>query len=237
MIRQAPTGRKREGGRATNASQLPLELPLQDSHRRDDLAVGAANALATQMIDAWPDWPGSLLLLVGPAGTGKTHLARIWAERAEALIMDAGALQAGSPAPGRRIVIEDARPGAIDDTMLFATLNHVRAHGGHALITSRLLPGQWGVSLPDLASRLRAAQLARLSEPDDALLGQVIVKLFSDRQLGVDPGVVDYLVARMERSLEAAGRIVAEIDREALARNAGVSKRLAAAALEKLESG
>jgi chromosomal replication initiation ATPase DnaA len=134
----------------------------------------------------------------------------------------------------QNVVLEDADRGAIPETALFHLINHLRATGGHCLITSRLWPNTWQVELPDLASRLRAAQLVELSEPDDDLLRQVIVKLFADRQIAIDPGVVDYLVTRMERSLDAAGRLVAEMDHEALARGARLTRVVAATALKRL---
>ena len=213
--------------------QLPLELPFSSADARDDLIVSTANAQAVELLDSWPDWPGNTVILHGPVGTGKSHMARIWAAQAGAETLDAATLAAFEPGDANCFAIEDLGRGALDEKALFHLLNHVRAHGGHCLITSREPPNDWGVALPDLASRLRAANLVEISAPDDNLLRQVIVKLFSDRQLAVDPGVVDYLVTRMERSLGAAGVLVDEIDREALARRSRVTRPLASLALQK----
>lgn len=217
--------------------QIPLELPAHRAHERDDLIVGASNALAVDLLDAWPDWPGNSVILAGPIGSGKTHLAQIWAENADAQIVSMAQLSLATMPETECLVLEDAEAGSIDETALFAVLNHARTQGGCCLITSRSFPQAWGIDLPDLNSRLRAAQLVELGEPDDLLLRQVIVKLFADRQLTVSPRVIDYLVARMERSLGAANALVDEIDREALSRKGPVTRQVAAQALERLSMG
>ncbi|MEC9344189.1 MAG: hypothetical protein VYD64_10140 [Pseudomonadota bacterium] len=216
--------------------QIPLDLPVDAARARDDLIASPANRQAIEFIDAWPDWPGPVAVLAGPVGSGKSHMAGIWAERAGAHVVDMSGLEEPGTATGEwsAVVLEDARPGGIPETALFHLINHLRATGGHCLITSREWPTAWRVALPDLASRLRAAQLVELAEPDDELLRQVIVKLFADRQIVIDPGVVEYLATRMERSLGAAGRLVAEIDREALSRNIRPSRSVAATALKRL---
>jgi chromosomal replication initiation ATPase DnaA len=220
----------------TRANQIPLDLPVSSAEARDDLIVSPANAFAVDFLDAWPAWPGSLAILCGPPGSGKTHMARIWAARSGALTIPVAGLARfeHEPVPASNIVVDDASAGTVRETALFHLLNHVRAANRHCLITARRLPSAWGVALPDLVSRLRSAQLVELAEPDDALLSQVMVKLFADRQIAVDPGVIDYVVKRMERSLAAAGALVAEMDREALARNRRVTRAIAANALEKI---
>lgn len=212
-------------------SQLPLELPVEPAQERDDLIVSRANALAVDLIDSWPRWPGSVVVLAGPPGSGKSHLARAWSAMSGAQVMEMAALDADTPPPGARLVLEDAAAGAIPEHALFHVLNHVRAEGGHCIITSRQWPAQWGVTLPDLASRLRASQVVELAEPDDALLCAVMVKLFADRQVAAPPQVISFLAARMERSLEAAQRIVAGIDRLALARGGRITRNIAAEVL------
>lgn len=216
-----------------NPRQIPLDLPVASSDAREDLVVSQANSVAVQLIETWPQWPGNLVVLAGPVGSGKSHLAGIWARLAGAPVMAMASLDAARPPEAPNLVLEDAEPGAIDERALFHLINHVRAQNGHCLVTSRLWPSQWKIALPDLSSRLKAAQLVELLEPDDILLHKVIFKLFADRQLAFDPGVVDYLVTRMERSLDAANRIVAEIDREAMARNSRITRNVVSAALRK----
>ena len=212
-------------------SQLPLELPVEAAQERDDLIVSRANALAVDLIDSWPRWPGSVVVLAGPPGSGKSHLARAWSVMSGAQVMEMAALDTASPPPGARLVLEDAAAGMIPEQALFHVLNHVRSEGGHCIITSRQWPSQWGVTLPDLASRLRASQLVELAEPDDALLCAVLVKLFADRQVAAPPQVISFLSARMERSLDAAQRIVAGIDRLALARGGRITRNIASEVL------
>lgn len=218
-------------------SQIPLELPVSSADSRDDLIVGTANRLAAELIDAWPGWPGAVVVMSGPPGSGKSHMARVWAKAAGASVIRMGDISPQTPPAAGHLIIEDAEPGEIDETALFHLLNHMRAENHHCLITSRYLPAEWNVMLPDLKSRLGAAQLVALQAPDDAMLRMIIVKLFADRQLGPDPGVIEYLVSRMERSLEAATRLVGEIDRESLARGKRITRVVAAAALENLDMG
>lgn len=215
-----------------NLRQIPLELPVESALDRDDLIVSQANALAVGLIDSWPRWPGPVVVLVGPAGSGKSHLARVWCEESGAALVSMADLDATAPPQSVCLAIEDACPDAVPEQALFHILNHVRAEGGHCLITARRRPAGWNVRLPDLASRLRAAQIVELGEPDDALLAAVLVKLFADRQVAVAPSIIAYVVSRMERSLEAAGRLVAAMDRDALSRGGRITRSVAARALE-----
>jgi len=221
----------------TALRQLPLDLPHAGSRGREDLVVGRANAQAVELIDAWPDWPGPAVLLVGPPGSGKSHIASAWAQASGAMVVQAASIANALPPRAAAYLVEDAGPGAVDEQALFHLLNHVRAERGHCLIVARTRPGEWGLTLPDLASRLRAAPMVEMREPDDALLRAVIVKLYADRQVEPAPAVVDYMVSRMERSLAAANALVAAIDAEALARKCRVTRPLAAAVMAGLEVG
>jgi chromosomal replication initiation ATPase DnaA len=209
--------------------QLALDLPHAASFRRDDFLPSAANETALAMIDAWPRWPHRVAAIVGPAGSGKSHLAAIWAERAGARIEAAHALgRADVPrlATGA-LVLEDVEQGGVDEAALFHLLNLAKEEDCYVLLTAaRRLDS--GFALADLASRLRAVPVAALAPPDDALLAAVLVKLFADRQLTVGEGVVSYLVPRMERSLAAARALVARLDRAALSRGRAVTRQLAA---------
>ncbi len=222
------------------SGQLPLDLSQEPSVQREDIAESAANALAISMVDAWPDWPGHAVVLAGPVGSGKSHIAKAWISMAGGLVCEASGLQARLPEiqeniiGGSSVVIEDAGNGKFDETSLFHLLNTVRQEGRHCLITSRTWPLEWGVELADLLSRLRAAQVIEISEPDDDLLKQVMFKLFADRQLSADERVIDYCVLRMERSLGSAARLVATIDEMALSRKSEITRRLASEALATL---
>jgi len=215
-------------------TQLPLALPHAPSLGREDFMPGASNLAALRLVEAWPDWPSPVVLLSGPEGSGKTHLAHIWAARAGAPIVEAAALWAEDfmPfAPGRALVLEDVDAEAVPEAALFHLFNSVREQGGSLFVTSQLPAEDWHVELKDLRSRLRLATPMALGAPEDALLRQVLVKLFADRQLLVDKPVIDFLVARMERSLSAAGRLVDALDRAALAAGRRVTRPMAAGIL------
>ena len=233
----SPPKQKPISDKAERPSQLALELPVERAVSRDDLLESAANRLAVDLIDDWPDWPSHVVVLAGPVGSGKSHLAAVWAQQAGAAILPAAELgrHPGIAAEGN-LVLEDAGPGTLDEEALFHAFNQMMAAGHYLLVTSRSFPSAWMVQLKDLQSRLRLAHLVELSEPDDELLSAIIVKLFADRQLEVSPQMVSYLVARMERSMEAAGRLVAWLDREALARGSRINRSLAAEALAAMET-
>lgn len=218
-----------------HAEQLPLDLPLQSAQERDDLVVGQSNMLAVNWIDAWPEWPGAVTILAGPVGCGKTHLAKVWAERSGAsIILPSTDPDAPPPENMGAIVVENMVQGAFSESWLFHLFNAVRQQGGSLLLTSRRWPGDWGVALPDLRSRLKTAHLLEISEPDDVLLRGVLAKLFADRQIIVSPQVVEYIALRMERSLKAAAAIVDELDRLSIANKKAVTKSLAAQGLTAL---
>lgn len=219
--------------------QLPLDLSHAEGRSRDHLVVSDANRAAVALVDRWPDWPAPVVVLAGPTGAGKTHLGAIWRETSGAGALDAGRLDAGVALAGRGtpLFVDDADAGGLDETGLFHAINAVRASGSSMLITARRFPAAWGVALPDLASRLKAAATIEIGEPDDRLLAGVIAKLFADRQVEVEPHVVEYLVRRIERSLATAIRVVERLDRTALEQQTRISRALAAEAIEALDEG
>jgi chromosomal replication initiation ATPase DnaA len=199
--------------------QLVLDLPRRTAFGRSDFMVSDSNIAAVERIDRWPDWPSAALVLHGPPGCGKTHLVHLWRERALALII-AGETLTDAMLP--RLIHEVPRQIAVDDAeraseaALLHLYNSCTEHQGSLLITSCRPPGSWRVVLADLRSRLRAAPVAEIGPPDDALLGAVLVKHFADRQLHVVPQVIAYLLRRIDRSFAAAERIVARLDGAAL---------------------
>jgi chromosomal replication initiation ATPase DnaA len=217
--------------------QLVLDLPHRTARGRDDFLVTPSNAAAVAMVDRYPDWPNYGVVLLGGAGSGKSHLIEVWRQAAGARLVMASELGAEPPdqllAAGA-LAIDDAPGTSLDERALFHILNLARQTGGHVLIASGTDPAHWSVALPDLASRLKALAVARLDPPDDALLRGVLVKLFADRQLTVEEPVVSYLMLRMPRSLDAARALVADIDRLALVEQAPVTRGLAARVLQQM---
>lgn len=217
--------------------QLVLDLPLRTALGREDFLVTPSNAGAVAMIDRYPAWPHYGVVLVGSAGSGKSHLLEVWRQASGARLVAAGDIGRESPdqlLSSRALAIDDAPGQPLDERALFHLFNVARQTGGHILIASEADPSCWNVALPDLASRLKALAVARLDPPDDALLRGVLVKLFADRQLAIEEQLISYLMLRMPRSLEAARAIVAEIDRLALAEKTAVTRSLAARVLREL---
>ncbi len=199
--------------------QLPLGLPRATAFERADFLVCDSNRAALDWVERWPDWPSPALLLHGPEGGGKTHLAHIWRGRAAAALVAGEALaEASLPRlleEGRcRIAVDDAERAA--EEALLHLHNGCLEAGGSLLLTARAAPRSWPIALADLRSRLRALPAVEIGPPDDALLGAVLVKHFADRQLRVAPEVIAYLVARIERSLAAAAAVAARLDAASL---------------------
>jgi chromosomal replication initiation ATPase DnaA len=211
--------------------QLAFALPHAESLSRDNFLEGPANAAGLALIDRWPDWPSRIMLLVGPEGSGKSHLAAIWAEQAGARSISAHALTAaavpGALATGA-LVVEDLKPSDFDDRALFHLMNLAREDEAYVLITARVAPAAFEIELRDLRSRLRAVPTVSLLPPDDALFRALIVKFCADRQLAVDETVVSYLATRIERSFAAARQAVELLDSEALRLGRPVTRALAA---------
>ena len=219
--------------------QLPLDLVHGEGRSRDDLVVTPANEHAVALIENWPDWPAPVVLLAGPSGSGKTHLAEIWRDISGAVAVSANhiageALAAAEQGP---VLIDDADAPDLDEAGLFHLINAVKGAGGHLLLTARRFPAGWGVELADLRSRLGAAAVVELYEPDDMLLSGVIVKLFADRQVTIEPRVVQFMVRRMERSLATARTVVERLDGAALERKCRITRALAAEIISAVETG
>ena len=210
--------------------QLALALDHAESYAREDFLSGPCNEGPLALIESWPDWSGRAIVLVGPEGSGKTHLATIWAATAGARVVSARSLgEADLPAAlaTGALVVEDA--GAIvDQRALFHLINLAHEEGVFLLFTARTLPSLWPVTLADVVSRLRALPVVALYAPDDAMLRGVIVKLAADRQLALDESVVGYLSTHIERSFAAARSAVIALDREALRQGRPPSRTLAA---------
>ncbi|HMF68199.1 MAG TPA: hypothetical protein VK602_11385, partial [Phyllobacterium sp.] len=175
---------------ASTPRHLPLDLGHEPGYSRDDLIVSASNMAAVDIVDRWPGWISPVVVLAGPTGSGKTHLAAVWKAESDAIVLDAQSIGTASGEKGP-FLIDDVGSGPIDESGLFHLINSVRQSGSSLLMTSRKWPANWPVTLPDLASRLKAATIVEIGEPDDMLLSGVLYKLFADRQIAVDPNVIN----------------------------------------------
>lgn len=219
--------------------QLTFSLPGEPALGRSDFFVSPGNAVAVDTIQTWHDWPQGKLVLVGAEGAGKTHLAHVWAALTGARIIAAQDLAAAAidKLADGPVAVEDcdAIAGqAAPEEALFHLHNLVLAQGQPLLLTAALPPARWRLGLPDLASRMQGSAMVTLGPPDDALLSAVLVKLFADRQIVIEPAVVAYLVSHMERSFAGAGRLVQALDQAALARRRRITRALAGEVLDKL---
>jgi chromosomal replication initiation ATPase DnaA len=211
--------------------QLVLALDHAVSFARDDFLCGPSNAAALTLVERWPDWPDRIMALVGPQGSGKSHLAAIWAEVTGARVLAAKLLEQ-SDLPGAlatgALVVEDLEAVGLDERALFHLINLAREERAYVLLTARTAPAGFPVTIRDLHSRLRALPSVALAPPDDVLLRSLIVKLAADRQLAVDEPLVNYLANRIERSFVSAHAAVVRLDEEAMRQHRPVTRALAA---------
>lgn len=225
---------------ADPARQLVLDLPVEPRFGREDFLVGPSNRAAYAFVEAWRDWPGGLARLEGPPGSGKSHLAAIWADATGAwtvAALDIAEQDVPHLVSAPALVIEDLGPEGADEAALFHLVNLLRERGVPLLVTGASGIEECGIRTPDLTSRLRLAAVARLGPPGDELIRSVLVKLFTDRQLTVDHGTVEYVAMRIERSLARAREVVAELDRESLSRGRRVTRQVASAVLAVHDEG
>lgn len=215
--------------------QLAFSLPTAEAMTREDFFLAPSNALALQSLEGWQGWPGRKLLLIGPEGAGKTHLAHVWSALSGAEIVAGPDLARADIAAlaGRPVVVDDADCIGPAEAQLFH-LHNLATSGAALLLTARTPPRDWGLTLPDLVSRMQATQIATLDLPDDALLSAVLVKLFADRQVAVPSNLIPYLIGRMPRSIGAARALVANLDARALAAGRPITRALAAEVLDSL---
>jgi chromosomal replication initiation ATPase DnaA len=213
--------------------QFRLQLDRTETFRREDFVVSPANAEAAKAVDAWPSWPGGALALIGPEGSGKSHLAATWAAAAEAAVIPPKGKVDLSALRGRTVLYEDAdRDRTRRDEILFHLFNMAAHAGGGLLITGRTPPSGWSAALPDLRSRLNAVTVAQLDEPDDAILESMLRKFFRERNIRPTEDVFPYLLRRIERSAPKALAVVQRLDEAADAEGRPVSRALARQILE-----
>lgn len=219
--------------------QLALDLPVDERMDAEDFLVSPSNESAYAALESWPAWPDTVMLLVGPPGSGKTHCAAMFAARSHAWRLTRADLTLDDVprlVSAGALVIEDCDRTRSGEAALFHLLNAARERRCFVLLTARTPPGDWGIATPDLLSRLRLAPSAVLEEPDDPLVRAILVKLFLERQIVIDTSVVEYLAARIERSVAAAKAMVEALDREGLERGRRITRPLAAELLRRLEA-
>ena len=218
--------------------QLSLDLGHRAALGRDDFLVTPSNAAAVSIVDQWPQWPSHGAVIVGPAGSGKTHLAMVWQNRSQAMVVPPSAFgvdDVPNILANGSVIVENLHLNVVTETALFHLLNHARQTNASVLFTSAIWPLQ-DLALPDLKSRLGALPMAHILPPDDALLRGVLVKLFNDRQITIDEALISYLVTRMPRSLEVARQLVARMDAQALEQGVAVTRSFAAKILSQFEN-
>ncbi|HUY68604.1 MAG TPA: DnaA/Hda family protein [Alphaproteobacteria bacterium] len=226
-----------------NVAQYPLPLPHREAMEADDFLVASSNKDAVAWIDRWPDWPAHGMVVYGPAGAGKTHLAHVWRSKSRGKVLAAEDIGEADPGlvvmSNRALVIEDAAcigGRAEREQALLHIYNMLRENGGSMLLTARRPPAHWNIALPDLRSRLLAAPAIALLPPDDDLLIALLVKQFRDRQIDIGAEVVDYLLSRVERSPGAVRQLVVALDRASLATGRKITIALARRVIETINA-
>ena len=230
------------------ASQLALDFDHRPSLGGEDFLIAPPNAEAVRWLDAWPDWPAPALVIFGPGGSGKTHLAQVFQAKSNARRVTPAELRESQPpaylgdAPAA--ILEDADAmmggggagGGNSEEAVLHLYNHLAESGRHLMLTAKQPPARWGIGLKDLASRLNTASQAGIGAPNDALIAAVLVKQFADRQLKIDADVISFMLTRMERSFEAARAMVAAIDALALSQRRNITMPLVRQVLDQTQN-
>ena len=192
--------------------QIPLDLAPEPAFTFESFIAAPSNAEALGLLKAWPQWPAPAMLLVGPEASGKTHLGEAWLARSHSVFLD------------------DAHTRT--EEALFGFINRsLRGEIPGLLLASRVPPGDWGVQMPDLRSRLSAMPKLVLHEPDDESLRPIARALFERRGRVVPEDVVDYLMRHAPRDVPELRRTIGEIDDAAQAARADVTKAFVAKVL------
>ena len=217
--------------------QIPLDLGHRSASGMADFLVAPCNQDAVAWVDRWPEWSLPALILYGPRGAGKSHLAHVWRSRCTALLVDDGSFPDLLPdrLGDSKFAVIDPLELPFDEEALLHLYNVLAERSGHLLIVAGSAPARWDIRLRDLRSRLLACPAVGIGSPNDGLIGALMIKQFADRQLRVEPYVLTFLLARMERSFSEASRLVAALDRAALAEKRRITVPLARRVLETLE--
>ncbi len=217
-------------------TQMALDLRRESRFSAEHFISGASNAAARAWLSR-DRWPEGRLWLWGGAGTGKTHLMRIWAIRHGIPVWEAaslgrdehGTLLAGE-APlqlAHKLVAIDHLDQLDDEVALLHLLNRAHAAQIRVLLAARYPPARHAFRVPDLASRLRATMTAAIEEPEDALRATLLLSLLAERQLVVAQPVTDWLWRHLPRTGEALVQAVELLDKAALERGSPITRQLA----------
>jgi len=192
--------------------QLPLDLESGDRYTRDRFIVTTELAAIIGVLQHPDQWLSPHLILLGPPGSGKTHLGHIFAAQTHGRFLTAEETHHLDFATLEPVsyVVDDADRASED--ALFHLFNHVQKTGKPLVLLTENQPIAWNVQLPDLSSRLGAMRIITLPEPDEDLLVAILNKLFAQRAISPSPDFIDYIVRRMDRSVSAAQKIVTELE-------------------------
>ncbi len=210
-------------------SQLVFKFPFKTRYFEQDFFVSSNNFSAYKLIESWPNWPGKWVNIIGPTGSGKTHLSKILEKKIKRLkVIDETNVNEKIISELRNFdcLIIDNFKNKIEDKLLYSILNQSKQLENFIVINSKLQLNKFEIKLKDLKSRFNSFIFIGIDLPTDDLLQVIISKSFSDKQINLNPKVSEYIVKNVDRSYEKMFKFLSDLDEFSLSSGKSININL-----------
>lgn len=192
--------------------QIPLDLSPAPEYSFENFLISDTNRVAYERLQNWPDAGFPILLMMGPAGVGKTHLCEAWVRNGENRLK---CENSGDVLPAKlfdkNIWLDDVQ-NAPENT-LFTLINMALNGEVRSLLLSANKPRKnWKIELPDLRSRVSNLPIIEIQPHDDAILEPFLRKLFEDRGREINAETIRYILTYCDRSADGLRKLALDLD-------------------------
>jgi len=210
-------------------NQLIFKFPFSKKYYEQDFFVSSNNFSAYKLVESWPNWPGKWLNIFGSKGSGKTHLAKILEKKIykiklieaknikNELIKDLNNLDC---------LIIDNYDNNINEKLLYSILNQSKQLENYILINSVFPIKSTNFNLEDLKSRIRSFLFIGIDLPTDDLLEVIITKTLSEKQVNINPKLLNFIINNVERSYEKMFKFLKDVDELSLSTGKSININL-----------